>query len=299
MMRRRANGFTLVELLVVIAIIGILIALLLPAVQSAREAARRMQCSNNLKQMGLALHNYATAHREYFPIGGTGSARHALFTAMLPYLEQQALHDDLDLKSTSVTTHNEPHRYTGVSTYICPTWPHEAIYRGMSLSYQNGAMTTYQGLAGAYPTVDPYTTAAHGNLPKNGMFGWGFPRRISEITDGLSNSLAISEFVQIDQEGGTYGAPPGNVRPWILGATTDDSRGSYAMKAAVHPLNAKLDRAKDKIAFNWLPQGSFHSGGANFAAADGSVHFLSENISFDLYRQLMTVNGGEPVAIPD
>ena len=298
MSRCRGNGFTLVELLVVIAIIGILIALLLPAVQSAREAARRMQCSNNLKQMGLALHNYATVHREHFPIGGTGPARHALFTAMLPYLEQQALHDDLDLKSVSQTTLNEPHRYTAVAAYVCPTWPHETVYRNMSFSLHNGALTTYQGIAGAYPTVAPYTTASHGNIPENGVFGWGFARRISEISDGLSNTLALSEFVQIDQESGTYTTPPGNVRAWILGATSDSSKGTYAMKAVVQPLNARLDRSADRVAFNHLPQGSFHSGGANFAAADGSVHFLSDSLSFDLYRQLMTVNGGEPVSIP-
>jgi prepilin-type N-terminal cleavage/methylation domain-containing protein len=297
-MYRRDSGFTLVELLVVIAIIGILIALLLPAVQSAREAARRMQCSNNLKQMGLALHNYASAHREYFPIGGTGPAKHALFTAMLPYLEQQPLHDDLDLMGAKRTTFQEPHRYSPVPPYVCPSWPHEPVYRGMSLSYQNGALTTYQGIAGAYPTVQPVTSSGHGAIPQNGMFGWGFARRVGDVRDGLSNTLAISEFVQIDLKGGTYTTPPGNVRPWILGATEDTSKGTYAMKVAVHPLNARFDRSADGIPFNHLPFGSFHPGGGHFAAADGSVHFLPDTISFDVYRYLMTVDGGEVAGIP-
>ncbi|MDZ7619409.1 MAG: DUF1559 domain-containing protein [Patescibacteria group bacterium] len=298
MFRRPLHGFTLVELLVVITIIGILIALLLPAVQSAREAARRMQCSNNLKQMGLALHNYATAHREFFPIGGTGSAKHALFTALLPYLEQQALHDSLDLLNTTKTTFQETHRYTPVPAYTCPTWPHETVYRNMSLGHQNGALSTYQGVAGAYPTVAPYTTAGHGDIPQNGMFLWGVPRRISEVRDGLSNTLAIGEFVQIDVKGGTYATPPGNTRPWILGATEDSSKGLYAVKVAVHPLNSRFDRSADKVPFNHLPFGSYHPGGGNFVAADGSVHFLSQSISFDEYRYLTTVAGGEIAAMP-
>ncbi len=297
MIRRPLHGFTLVELLVVITIIGILIALLLPAVQSAREAARRMQCSNNLKQMGLALHNYAAAQREYFPIGGVGPAKHALFTAMLPYLEQQALHDALDLLGTTKNTLQEPHRYTPVPAYTCPSWPHETLNRGMSLSYQNGALSTYQGIAGAYPTVAPVTAAGHGAIPQNGMFLWGAPRRISEVRDGLSNTLAISEFVQIDLKGGTYATPPGNVRPWILGATEDTSKGLYAMKVAVHPLNSRFDRSSDSVPFNHLPFGSSHPGGGNFAAADGSVHFLSDSMSFDEYRYLVTVAGGDIAAI--
>ena len=92
-------GFTLVELLVVIAIIGILVALLMPAVQAAREAARRISCSNNMKQMGLALKLYDAAHSGYYPVGAAGNSRHGLFTHMLPYIEQGNIHDQLDLKT--------------------------------------------------------------------------------------------------------------------------------------------------------------------------------------------------------
>ncbi|MCP4590129.1 MAG: DUF1559 domain-containing protein, partial [bacterium] len=101
-MKTANRGFTLVELLVVITIIGILIALLLPAVQAAREAARRMQCSNNLKQLGLAVHNYVSIYSEHFPLGCMGYERHGLFTAMLPFLEQDVVHDKLDLTGNSV-----------------------------------------------------------------------------------------------------------------------------------------------------------------------------------------------------
>ena len=112
------SAFTLVELLVVIAIIGILIALLLPAVQAAREAARRIQCTNNLKQMGLAMHNYLTAQPEYFPPGATGHYKHGLFTYLLPYMEQQPVFDTTD-RSLGHDTHFDPHRYTEIQTYVC------------------------------------------------------------------------------------------------------------------------------------------------------------------------------------
>ncbi|MDY0170335.1 MAG: DUF1559 domain-containing protein [Thermoguttaceae bacterium] len=300
--RRCPAGFTLVELLVVIAIIGILIALLLPAVQSAREAARRMQCSNNLKQLALALHNYASAQREHFPIASVGPQRHGLFTALLPYVEQKAIYDDLDLASTTRNTFQEPQRYTSVPCYVCPSWPHEVVFRNMANSYQNGAITTYQGTGGAYPTVAPFFTASHGNIPKNGVFGWGVSRRMGDIRDGLSNTLALAEFVQIDLLPGSgtnsFSNPPGNVRAWVMGAVDGTSYASYTLKVAVHPLNSRFDRVADGVSFNHLPFGSYHPGGGHFAAADGSVHFLSDSISFDLYRQLMTVDGGESVSIP-
>lgn len=301
--RRPKAGFTLVELLVVIAIIGILIALLLPAVQSAREAARRMQCSNNLKQIALALHNYAAAQREHFPIGSPGPVEHGVFSALLPYLEQQAIYNELDLTGKTRTTMQEPHRYTSIPAYLCPSWPHGPVFRNMHNGLQNGAVTTYQGVAGAYPTVPPVTEAGTGcgDIPKNGVFGWGFPRRMGEVRDGLSNTLALAEFVQIDLKAGSgtmsFENPPGNVRSWVFGATST-GLCSYAFKVAVHPLNSQFDRVADGVSFNHLPFGSYHPGGGHFAAADGSVHFLSDSVSFDLYRQLMTVDGGEPASIP-
>ncbi|MDY0170677.1 MAG: DUF1559 domain-containing protein [Thermoguttaceae bacterium] len=300
---RASIAFTLVELLVVIAIIGILIALLLPAVQSAREAARRMQCANNLKQMALAMHNYAAAHREYFPIGSPGPVQHGLFSAMLPYLEQQAIYDQLDLTGKARTTFQEPHRYTPVAAYTCPSWPHGDVFRDMSNGNQNGAITTYQGIAGAHPTVPPVTEASPGcgDMPQNGIFGWARLRRFADVRDGLSNTLALAEFVQIDLIAGSgtmsFENPPGNVRPWVLGATSS-GECSYAFKTVVHPLNSQFDRVSDDVPFNHLPFGSCHPGGGHFAAADGSVHFLSESTSLDLYRRLMTVDGGESVSIP-
>ena len=121
---RPVGGFTLVELLVVITIIGILIALLLPAVQAAREAARRMQCTNNLKQLGLACHNYMAAWNGCFPCAGRGNAHHGLFTRMLPYLEQDSLYGRLNFNPATENTSAEPQVYrdTIISAYVCPSF---------------------------------------------------------------------------------------------------------------------------------------------------------------------------------
>ena len=317
------RGFTLVELLVVIAIIGILIALLLPAVQSARESARLMQCGNNLKQMGLALHNYADTWNEQFPPGAVGYYRHALFTYMLPYLEQQALYDQLDLEEippyqspndcelSKGVTINDDNKYTQMSCYVCPSWPHPAVYRDMGLlpggtaPYRDGALTTYNGVAGAYPSETPYTTGADdcrpkinahwGNIPKNGMFGFGWCRRMASVTDGLSNTLTMAEFVQMDHDPTSiYAAPPGNVRPWMLGSHSTAMQGC---KVVVDPINAQIDR-QDGCPFNHLPFGSFHRGGMNALLGDASVRFLPETIDLELYKRLATANRGEIAEVP-
>ncbi|MDZ7617562.1 MAG: DUF1559 domain-containing protein [Patescibacteria group bacterium] len=310
--RPAPRGFTLVELLVVITIIGILIGLLLPAVQSAREAARRMQCSNNLKQMGLAMHNYATVHREHFPPAYTGSLKHALFTAMLPYLEQQALHDGMLAAeranpTTYTTLADETHKYTVVPAYVCPSWPHPAEYRSLTAwpsPWGRGAITTYQGVSGAYPDKQPYfaTCSANGNVPQNGMFGIGYVRRIGDVKDGLSNTFAMAEFVQIDRQQ-AYSTPPGNVRPWILGGndsgtSTSNCTGAYTAKALVYAPNARLDRFANGIPWTYLPMGSHHPGGMNVLLGDGSVTSVSNSIDLELYFQLATVAGKEPVSVP-
>ncbi|MDY0169443.1 MAG: DUF1559 domain-containing protein [Thermoguttaceae bacterium] len=298
-------AFTLVELLVVIAIIGILIALLLPAVQSAREAARRMQCSNNLKQMGLALHNYANVWKEYFPPAGAGGYRHALFTCMLPYLEQQALYDSMmalerEDPNNYSTFEDEAHKFTVIPGYVCPSWPHPAVYRDLASAWPlyigEGAITTYQGVSGAYPDREPYVDG-DGRVPQNGMFGKGYVRRMGDVTDGLSNTLTMGEFVHIDQGEKSFGSPPGNVRPWILGMG-QSNQGMYTAKVLVYAPNAKVERFIEGIPYNHVPMGSHHPGAMNVLLGDGSVTSLSDSIDLTLYFQLATVNGGEPVSIP-
>ena len=238
-MRHRKAAFTLVELLVVITIIGILIALLLPAVQAAREAARRAQCSNNMRQLGMAMHLYAEASGGVLPPGSRGHYRHGLFTFLLPYIEQENLYHEVDLNAY---TNYEPFllRQKVISTYVCPSYP------GDVQADPYGALTTYQGFNGAI-LLDAsgnlignnllISHASFGDISNNGIFrygdipippsqyGGGIPNydgvvRISDVRDGLSNTLAFSEFVYRDTVDLTapYSDWPGCVRWWMGGS---------------------------------------------------------------------------------
>jgi prepilin-type N-terminal cleavage/methylation domain-containing protein/prepilin-type processing-associated H-X9-DG protein len=306
MQRRKGHGFTLIELLVVIAIIGILIAMLLPAIQMAREAARRAQCTNNLKQMGLAIHGYAN-DKKAFPPGSRGPTKHALLSFMLPYLELKNIYarlkiyipDDPKKPKENTSSTAETERNTVIGGYICPSYLGKTLITGMSQAYDNGAMTTYLGVGGTVVNKgEKITASTFGKLPDNGVFGWKFSRKLREVTDGLSHTLAIGEFVHHDKTiGKSYFEWPGNVRPWILGANSGDSstsgRGSYAFRVVQNPLNFKCDRDSNKYNFNHLPFGSEHKVGVNFLFADGSVHFLSNAIDFTALQSLATCNNHE------
>ena len=300
---RPLHGFTLVELLVVIAIIGILIALLLPAVQSAREAARRVQCVNNLKQIGLALHNYANVYSSHFPPGPQGHFQHGLFSLILPYLEQKEMQDTLDF---TADTRTDPMRFQVVSTYICPSWPHKPMYTLEEVSHFDsaaGGLTLYQGVAGAFPEEDPHLVApSFGNIPQNGMFSAYIIRRMGDVTDGLSHTLAVGEFAHIDSDNvGNYAEPPGSVRAWINSSLIfngHDDIGMMSAKVVAYPINARLNRTSDGIGFNHLPFTSYHVGGENVLVGDGSVTFLNENMEFLTYQELATVARGESARIP-
>ncbi len=295
--RTSHHGFTLVELLVVIAIIGVLVALLLPAVQAARESARRTQCSNNLKQLGLAIQNHASTYDGELPPGNPGPFLQGLFTYLLPYIEQEAAFSQLDVDDTRVhhgtREGRNPIRFLPVSAYYCPSFDGQPIYYAATAGdYQLGAITTYQGLCGKLATEEAgveLTSSVYGDLPDNGAFGWEFVRRMGEITDGTSNSLAIGEFVHRDRIAGVYTDPPGNVRPWILG--DNGSIGTYALKVAELPPNIVIDRVADGVPFNHLPMGSYHPGITQFVKVDGSVHGITDDVDLLAYQSMATVNG--------
>lgn len=301
-MRGNHRGFTLVELLVVIAVIGVLIALLLPAIQGAREATRCAVCANNLKQLGLALHVHNEALGE-FPPGCTGSYRIGLFTYLLPYLEQDAVHGMINLEGN--VSGLEAHRYSLISTYVCPSYRYELVVRLAPgdpnypyRQYLDGAVSTYQGVGGRHgragESIEVTGSSLYGDMPHNGCFGWKFHRYDRDITDGLSNTLAIGEFVMMSE---VDGHPYPQVRPWIVGANY--STGSYSFKVIEFPINTGPGEQPGMM-FNSLPMGSDHPGGVNFLAADGSVHFLAEEIDLTTYQNLGSCNGGEPDArLPD
>ncbi len=291
-MLRTRRGFTLVELLVVIAIIGILIAMLLPAINAARESARRTQCSNNLKQMGTALMVHADRNSEFLPVGCADGAKHGLFSLLLPYLEKQSLTDTMDMNGIAG---DQPHRNVIISEYLCPSYPHPVLITNGAASYENGAMTTYQGMGGANNggSFSP-TTSSYGDIPNNGAFRFAKARSLGQMTDGTSNSIMIGEFVHLDFAAGAYDQPPGNVRPWILG--DNGSKGAYALKVAQYPPKAKVNRAADGIPFNHLPFGSFHPNGTLFLFGDTSVRLAPDHTNFSAYQALATCMGGEPNA---
>ncbi|MEA1949797.1 MAG: DUF1559 domain-containing protein, partial [Planctomycetota bacterium] len=299
----RTRAFTLVELLVVIAIIGILIALLLPAVQAAREAARRMQCTNNLKQIGLGVHNYASTNRDYFPQGSPDARYYGLFFKLLPYIEEQAVHDQVDMTVPATDVLNNPARETVINAYICPSWPDKVTTKITTAgSWTQGAILLYQGVGGYTPNptgIDASKGIASGNgdMPYNGIFSWGKQNRLGDVSDGLSSTLMVGEFVQRDSIRPQY---PGNVRGWMIGGNWSGPPGSYSFKVVSRGVpNQQLDRYSASWSlitpYNHLPFGSRHPGGCNFVFGDGSVHFINGEIELETFRQMATVNGGETI----
>ena len=296
---RAVTGFTLVELLVVIAIIGILVALLLPAVQAAREAARRSQCTNKVKQLSLAVQNYASSHSDEIPPGTPGKGVHGVFTYLLPYIEQQALYDQIDIEMDTYNARNDPMRFEIVEEYVCPNYTLPPVILDDTSSSKIGALTTYQGVGGAF--IEQYQerdiSPSYGALARNGPFRWGEKtRRLKDVTDGLSNTYLFGEFLHRDRLPGLYSDFPGNIRPWmgspILG---DPEKVSYEFKVVTLTPNTKIDREADEWPYNHLPFTSLHPGGTVFGLLDGSVHFVSDDISLDAFKAGATINGNEVI----
>ncbi|MEX1039308.1 MAG: DUF1559 domain-containing protein, partial [Pirellulaceae bacterium] len=269
---------------------------------------RRMQCSNNLKQMGLACHNYLDTHQSYFPPGSfyhaSKKGSHSFAVAMLPFLEQNALYELYDFSIDPLVAGNAVVRRSQVDAFFCPSFNGDPNNTSTN-TYSDGALFTYQGIAGVFyndANLDSAITEADpGNIPSNGVFRFDGPRRAAEITDGLSNTVMIGEFVHQDRTG-TNSGRPGNVRVWVTGTTETTGPGSdkglYSTKVIYQDtINSTRDRVMG-VGFNHLPFGSLHPGGANFAAADGSVQFLPETINFDVYRAIATIKGKESHQIP-
>ncbi len=280
--RDRKHGFTLIELLVVIAIIAILIALLLPAVQQAREAARRSACKNNLKQIGLALHNYHDAHK-IFPFGHMGlsasgaSYRFWTFQSMLlPYLDQASFYNELDFTtpSTSLGCFGSVNSTTGRGGIVIPVF--------QCSSDPNAGKSTDAGSYGKHVPTSYLGVSGTTNTAFNGILFKRSKTRIRDITDGTSSTIAVGERgIPLDLQ---YG--------WTICAGGNDSGGNtdniLSTSVGLSPGDSNTSAHN---AHFW----SQHVGGAHFLLADGGVRFLSNNLDFGVLQDLSTVRGNEVI----
>ncbi len=328
----RRYAFTLIELLVVIAIIAILVALLLPAVQQAREAARRSSCKNNLKQIGLALHNYHDVNRMMPPAylgAGSGLANnwgcYGWGAFILPYMEQGPLYDTLDV-NTSIPgmsfrwENKDPGALTRIATYVCPSDQSEPV---KSLGHSNYVMVRGPEKAEARTIAGSATVAVPGAFGgKDDIGGVGIlfnGALFSSFTDGLSNTLVIGErssskFSQQHRTDFNCGGAQwigvrtrGNVtnsrqKDFVAAIWGVAGSGPNSTSVAQVPAGVPdVENNECAIGFN-----SNHRGGVQFCLGDGSVRFISENINYiveaaatltvnSTYDTLMLRNDGNPV----
>lgn len=289
---RKSRGFTLIELLVVIAIIAILVALLLPAVQQAREAARRVSCKNNLKQLGLGLHNYHDTHGCYPPgyIYKPGASGNQLgfgwVTMILPMIDQANLYNEFDLEEPIFDPVNLVPREKQIAGLLCPSDPvSENGYVEMGSTPERYAMGCYVACFGP-PDLDATQEK------REGMFSRNSSTRARDVTDGLSNTLCVGE-----RQNGEFrnGASHGNhfeyETTWA-GAVRDadddtDDHGHMVMFQTGNVPNAPTSDDRDVSA----P----HVGFAQFLLGDGSVRLIGSSIDFGIYSALGTISGGEVI----
>jgi prepilin-type N-terminal cleavage/methylation domain-containing protein len=331
---KRNRGFTLIELLVVIAIIAILIALLLPAVQQAREAARRTQCRNHLKQMGLAIHNYHDTH-SCFPPGSTGGSTtgedyHIVpnwRAHIWPMLDQGTLYNQMNWTDsnrgfTSSSSHANAVLLRGktIPVYACPSSPLDpngspAVGWNSGHNSNRIQVPMYVGVAGSSIGTSAQFPAGttvgfvnyYGIYTNNGMFKWNDVTRMRDATDGTSNTLLVAE------QSGTVGTAKTDLRSGYYGGYTSCNffgqigstevlapGGSYAWQTGLSSLRYQINATSASTGSDvpYAPNtiwNSTHTGGIHVLLSDGGARFISENIDMNTLRSLAARNDGQPI----
>ncbi len=287
--RRLRDGFTLIELLVVIAIIAILVALLLPAVQQAREAARRSSCKNNLKQLGVALHNYHDTHGA-FPMlevhkfeflnsqnNNWGNSSGTLHTLLLPYVEQKNAYEIFDFNTSWAGGRNREVLDKSYDTFLCPSNPISDKKRG------NGFDSHIVHYFGNYGGANPpggrarikWAIGNQSNFQWRGPLYYNSGVRMRDITDGTANTVLMSEVRGYTpwSQNELFRIRDGRGMRWEVG---------FGTHMGINTFNHR-----------WEAPASFHTGGCQVVLCDGSVKFVSENIDYNTWRHAGTIGRGE------